>query len=134
MFLCCNTNVMLICIDDFIICPFISLYFIVRPQAKVHSFNIPYMVWKPRKYITTSNTILYDPKTDTLHFYKITSFNLYSVLKLFQYYYFILYAISFANVHNRNHIDNISKWETFSSSKIICTASIFRWTMFYYLL
>ena len=74
---------MLICIDDFIICPFTSLYFIVRPQAKLHSFNIPYMVWKPRKYITTSNTILYDPKTDILHFYKITSLNLYSVLSLF---------------------------------------------------
>ena len=73
---------MLICIDDFIICPFISLYFIVRPQAKVHSFNIPYMVWKPRKYITTSNSILYDSITDILHFYKITSSNLYSVYPL----------------------------------------------------
>ena len=70
---------MLICIDDFIICPFTSLYFIVRPQAKVHSFNIPlYMVWKPRKYITTSNTILFDLKTDILHFYKIASLNSYS--------------------------------------------------------
>ena len=75
---------MLICIDDFIICRFISLYFIVRPQAKLHSCNIPYMVWKPRKYITTSNTILYDPKNDSLPFYKIISSNLYSVLNLFR--------------------------------------------------